>query len=256
MRGLQGKRIVIAGGAAGIGASTAERLTKEGASVVIGDRNLDAAQTTAKRLNETGGTALAVEFDLADESSIQALIHTAVTELGGIDGLFNVGADLSPQNLGRDTNLLDMDLAVWRRTFEVNLFGYALTCRAAIPHLLAQGGGAIVNTSSGSAWIGEPERPAYGASKAAINALTRHIASAWGKQGIRCNTVAPGVTMTETAQQQAGEELKAMVLGMVRSPRLGLPADPAAAATFLLSDDATWVNGQAWSIDGGMTIRD
>ncbi|CAL9318510.1 SDR family NAD(P)-dependent oxidoreductase [Streptomyces sp. SudanB91_2054] len=96
MRGLQGKKIVIAGGAAGIGAATAERLTEEGASVVIGDRNLDAAQTTAKRLGEAGGTAIAVEFDLADESSIQALIDTAVTELGGIDGLFNVGADLSP----------------------------------------------------------------------------------------------------------------------------------------------------------------
>ncbi|MGW0704468.1 SDR family NAD(P)-dependent oxidoreductase [Streptomyces sp. NPDC002643] len=148
-----------------------------------------------------------------------------------------------------------MDLAVWRRTFEVNLFGYALTGRAVIPHLLAEGGGAIVNTSSGSAWIGEPERPAYGASKAAVNALTRHIASAWGKQGIRRNTVAPGVTMTEQAQQQVGEELKTMVLGMVRSPRLGLPNDPAAAASFLLSDDAAWVNGQAWSIDGGMTIR-
>jgi NAD(P)-dependent dehydrogenase (short-subunit alcohol dehydrogenase family) len=256
MRGLKGKRIVIAGGALGIGAATAQRLTEEGASVVIGDINLDGAQATAKRITQNGGAALAVEFDLTDERSIQSLLDAAVAEFGGVDGLFNVGADLSPQNLGRDANLLEMDPAVWRRTLEVNLLGYALTCRVVIPHLLAQGGGAIVNTSSGSAWIGETERPAYAASKAGINALTRHVASTWGKQGVRCNVVAPGVVMTETAQQQAGEELKAMVLQMIRTPRLGRPADPAAAAAFLLSDDAQWVNGQTWSVDGGLTIRD
>ncbi|MGI5453541.1 SDR family NAD(P)-dependent oxidoreductase [Streptomyces sp. CA-249302] len=256
MRGLKGKRIVIAGGAAGIGAATAERLTEEGALVVIGDRNLDAAHATAELLNDSGGNAVAVEFDLDDESSIGALVDTAVNEFGGIDGLFNVGADLSPQNLGRDTNVLDMDLAVWRRTFEVNLFGYALTCRAVLPHLLAQNSGVIVNTSSTSAWRGDPERPAYGASKAAVNALTRHIASAWGKEGIRCNTLAPSVTMTETAQQQISDEMRASIMPLYRSPRLGRPTDPAAAAAFLLSDDAEWVNGQAWSVDGGITIRD
>ncbi|MET9089969.1 SDR family oxidoreductase [Streptomyces sp. NPDC004237] len=255
MRGLQGKRIVIAGGATGIGAATAERLTEEGASVVIGDRNFDGAQATAKRLTDAGATALAVEFDLADEGSIQQLIDTTVTELGGVDGLYNVGADLSPQNLGRDLNLLEMDLAVWRRTFEVNLFGYALACRAVIPHFLAQGGGAIVNTSSGTAWMGEPVRPAYGSSKAAVNALTRHIATTWGKQGVRCNTLAPGITLSETAERQAPEELKATVLGMVLGPRLGRPADLAGAAAFLLSADAEWINGQAWSVDGGMTTR-
>jgi NAD(P)-dependent dehydrogenase (short-subunit alcohol dehydrogenase family) len=256
MRGLQGKRIVIAGGAAGIGAATAERLTQEGAEVVIGDVNFDGAQTTAKRLTEAGGTALAVEFDLTDDRSVQALVEAAVTEFGGVDGLFNVAADLSARNLDRDANLLGMDLSVWRRTFEVNLIGFALTCRAVLPHLLAQGGGAIVNTSSASAWIGEDVRPAYGASKASINALTRHIASAWGKQGIRCNTVAPGVVMTETMLEQASDELTAAVLQMIRTPRMGKPADIAAAAAYLLSDDAQWVNGQAWSVDGGLTIRD
>lgn len=256
MKGLKGKRIVIAEGTAGIGAAAAERLAEEGASVVIGGRNLEAGQTLAKRLSEAGGSAIAVKFDLGDESSIQALIDTAATEFGGIDGLFNVGAELSAQHLARDTNLLNMDVAVWRRTFEVNLFGYAIASRAVIPHLLAQGGGAIVNTSSASAWIGEPERPAYGASKAAINALTRHIASAWGKQGIRANTLGVGVTLTETAEEQIGEEWRARILATVRGPRLGKPADVAAAAAFLLSDDSAWVNGQAWSVDGGMTIRD
>jgi NAD(P)-dependent dehydrogenase (short-subunit alcohol dehydrogenase family) len=99
-------------------------------------------------------------------------------------------------------------------------------------------------------------RPAYGTSKAAINALTRHVASAWGKQGIRCNTLAPGVVMTEVALEQVTEEMEAGIMQTIRTPRMGKPADPAAAAVFLLSDDAQWVNGQAWSVDGGLTIRD
>jgi len=109
VRGLHGKRFVIAGGATGIGAATAERLAAEGAAVVVGDINLDGAQATAKRITDEGRTAVAVEFDLADGRSIQALISRAVDELGGIDGLYNVGAALSAEILGRDTDLLDMD---------------------------------------------------------------------------------------------------------------------------------------------------
>jgi NAD(P)-dependent dehydrogenase (short-subunit alcohol dehydrogenase family) len=254
MRGLQGKRIIIAGGATGIGAAAAERLATEGASVVVGDINLAGAQVTAKRITEAGGSAVAVEFDLADENSVQALADRAVTELGGVDGLCNVGADLSV--MLRDGDLLEMDPAVWRRTHDVNLLGYALTCRAVLPHLLGQGGGVIVNTSSGAAWGGEEKRPAYAASKAGINALTRHIASRWGKEGIRCNALAPGLVMGETQQGQDDQQLQRMALQYARSPRLGEPADLAGAVAFLFSDDAAWVSGQVWSICGGMSLRD
>ncbi|KPI06266.1 3-oxoacyl-(acyl-carrier-protein) reductase [Actinobacteria bacterium OK074] len=255
MRGLQGKRIVVAGGATGIGAATAERLVQEGASVVVGDLNVAGAEATAKRAAEGGGVAIPVAFDLSDEASIQALIDRSVAELGGIDGLFNVGADVSDANLGRDADLLGMDPAVWRRTFDVNLLGYTLASRAAIPHLLAAGGGAIVNTSSGAGWSGSPVRPAYAASKAGVNALTRHIATRWGKEGIRCNGLAPGLVMGETQVRQADTALQAKAIEVALSPRLGRPDDLAGIAAFLFSDDGEWINGQVWSICGGMNLR-
>ncbi|MGX9885507.1 SDR family NAD(P)-dependent oxidoreductase [Streptomyces sp. NPDC002276] len=255
MRGIRGKRIVIAGGATGIGAATAERLAEEGASVVVGDIDLTAAEATTKGITEAGGTAIAIEFDLGDETSIQALAYRAAVEFGGIDGLLNVGADLSAETMDRDTDLLDMDPAVWRRTHEVNLLGSALTCRAVLPHLLGQGGGVIVNTSSGAAWVGEPTRPAYAASKAGINALTRHIASRWGKDGIRCNVLAPGMVLSEQFLRALDQEQLDHALEIGRSPRLGEPADLAGAAAFLFSDDAAWINGQSWSIDGGASLR-
>src|SRR6266576_4773509 len=116
MRGLRGKRIVVAGGATGIGAATAERLAAEGAAVAVGDINLDGAQATGKRITEAGGTASAIGSGLAGEAPVQALISQAAAGLGGAGGLCNVGADLSAETLGRDNDLLAMDPAVWRRT--------------------------------------------------------------------------------------------------------------------------------------------
>ncbi|MEV6486563.1 SDR family oxidoreductase [Streptomyces sp. NPDC051576] len=255
MRGLQGKRIVVAGGATGIGAAGVERLVEEGASVVVGDINIAGAEATAKRATEKGGVAVPVAFDLSDEGSIQALIDRAASELGGIDGLFNVGADVSDANLGRDLDLLEMDLGVWERTLGVNLIGYALAAKAAIPHMLEAGGGAVVNTSSGAGWSGARVRPAYSASKAGVNALTRHIATRWGKEGIRCNGLAPGLVMGETQIRQADKEMQAQAIAAALSPRLGKTSDVAGIAAFLFSDDGEWINGQVWSICGGMHLR-
>lgn len=260
MKSLEKKRIIVAGGATGIGSATARRLAAEGAGVVVGDLNLDGATQTAKRITEAGGTAFATRFDLTSEDSIHALHELAVARLGGVDGLFNVGADLrgtgdlSPANPNRDSDLLDIPLAVWRRTFEANLLGYVLTCRAVLPRMIEQGHGVIVNTSSGAASGTLPNRPAYGASKAGVEAITRHIASRWGKQGIRCNAVSPGLVLGETQLKDNDAALHTQALQYVRSTRLGRPADLAAAVAFLFSDDAEWINGQIWKIDGGMGL--
>ncbi|MBL7494576.1 SDR family oxidoreductase [Frankia sp. AgB1.9] len=256
MRGLADRSFIVAGGATGIGAGTALRLAEEGACVVVGDINLAGAQATVEKIAKLGGAAIAVRFDLADEESVQALVDATITEFGAVHGLFNVGADLSPGNLGRDRTLLDTDLDVWSRTLDVNVVGFVRTSRAVLPHLLANGGGSIVNTSSGAAVSAtDGQRPAYAASKSAVNALTRHTATNWGPQGVRCNAVMPGLVMGETQVEQNNVALQKMFLERVPTTRLGRPSDLAAAVAFLLSDDAEWINGQVWAIDGGANMR-
>lgn len=245
----------MAGGATGIGAGAALRLGEEGARAVVGDINLAGAQATVEKILESGGEAIAVHFDLADEESVQALVDTTIGEYGAVHGLFNVGADLSPTNLGRDKTLLDTGLDVWERTLDVNVVGYVRTARAVLPHLLAIGGGSIVNTASGAAVSRGSIRPAYAASKSAINALTRHIAGIYGPKGVRCNGVMPGLVIGETQIQQNDIALQERFLNEVPTTRLGRPSDLAAVVAFLLSDDAAWINGQVWAIDGGANMR-
>ncbi|WP_309505123.1 SDR family oxidoreductase [Streptomyces sp. KM273126] len=222
--------------------------------MAVGDLNVVGAEATAERIAEGGGNAVRVASDLADEDSVHALIERAVSELGGLDGLFNVGANVPDAVPDRDTDLLGMAPEIWRRTFEVNLLGYTLACRATIPHLLAAGGGAIVNCSSGGAWAGLPVLPAYSTSKAGVNALTRHIASRWGQEGSRCNAVAPGRVVTEPLQRDGAPEPQPG--REIRSTRVGRPADIAATVALLLSDDGEWVNGQTWSVCGGASLRE
>lgn len=121
--------------------------------------------------------------------------------------------------------------------------------------MLARGGGALVYTSSAAAFIGEPERPSYAMAKSGINALMRHVASKWGKKGVRANAVAPGLVITEKNQQNLEPSFRAMALKVTRSSRLGLPDDIAGMVAFLMSADGEWINGQVISVDGGATLR-
>jgi NAD(P)-dependent dehydrogenase (short-subunit alcohol dehydrogenase family) len=255
MRGLRDKRVLVAGCATGIGAATARRLAHEGARLYLGDINEDGVRDVAERINAAGGSAHAARFDLADADSVAALVAGAAEQLGGLDGVANVAADLSPQTIGNDVALVDMQPAIWEQTFRANLLGFALIGRYAIPHLISAGGGAIVNTSSDASWVGEAVRPAYAASKAGINALTRHIASAYGKHKVRANSVSPGAVLSETAIATMGDEFRARLLASVPVSRLGQPDDLAATICFLLSDDAAWITGQAWSVNGGSGYR-
>ncbi|WP_059019326.1 SDR family oxidoreductase [Mycobacterium sp. M26] len=252
--GVAGKAAVVAGGATGIGAATAIRLAAEGAAVIVGDISADGAEATVSAIRAAGGTAQAVAFDLADPDSVKALIDAASAAFGGLDLLFNVGSDMSL--LRGDTDVVDIDFAIWDRTMTVTLRGYLAAMKYAIPAMLSAGGGAIVNMSSAAAFIGEPSRPAYAAAKAGIGALTRHVASRWGRDGIRCNAVAPGFTGTD-AMRAAPQwpQLEAGALRGVRSTRVGHPGDIAAMVAFLMSDDGAWINGQVINVDGGAVLR-
>jgi NAD(P)-dependent dehydrogenase (short-subunit alcohol dehydrogenase family) len=255
MRGLYGKAFIVAGGATGIGAGTAERLASEGAMVTVGDINIEGAKATVDQITHSGGSAIAVHFDLADEESVQDLVGRTIGEFGAVHGLHNVGADLSAENLGRDTTLLDTDFDVWHRTLDVNLLGYVRTSRAVLPHLLEHGGGSIVNTSSGGSLGTDPMHVAYNAAKAAVNQLTRHIANNWGAQGVRCNGVMPGLVMGETQKRQNDVQLQQMFMQAAKVTRLGEPRDLAAITAFLLSDEAEWINGQVWYVGGASQMR-
>lgn len=254
LRGLGDKVIVVAGGATGIGAATAARLGAEGALVVVGDVAAEGAEQTAARITADGGSACAVAFDLADPGSVADLMTAAMARYGGLDALFTVGADMAA--LRSDTDVVDIDLDVWDRVMTVNLRGYVAAMKHAIPKMLERGGGAIVNMSSAAAFQGEPTRPAYATAKAGIGALTRHVAARWGKEGIRCNAVAPGFTATDAIRgAPQWPELEAAALKRIRSPRVGDTDDVASLVAFLLSAEGVWINGQVINIDGGTILR-
>jgi NAD(P)-dependent dehydrogenase (short-subunit alcohol dehydrogenase family) len=255
MRGLKDKIAVVAGGAGGIGSATSVRLGQEGVKVVVGDLNGAAAAAVADQITGAGGQAVAIEVDISDEASVAAMVALATDTYGGLDILHANAADLSAAVLGRDSNALEIPLDTFDRTVAVNLRGHLLCTRAAIPEILKRGGGAIVYTSSGAAFMGEPERPAYAMTKSGINALVRHVASKWGRKHIRANAVAPGLVLTEGPRSVLSEDFMKMALRGTRSWRLGEPEDIAAMVAFLVSDDGEWINGQILSVDGGASLR-
>ena len=256
MRGLAGKVAVVVGGAGGIGTATCTRLSEEGCAVAVGDLDGAAAQEVADRIKANGGHSLAQETDIGDELQVGALIDRTVGELGGLDILHANAAAMSADTIGSDSNVVEMPLESFDGSIRAGARGHLLCARHAIPRLLERGGGALIFTSSGSAFAGEPQRPAYAMSKSAINALVRHIASRWGKEGIRANAVAPGLVRTErNFEVLADEDTLNIVLSTLRSPRVGKPDDIAAMVAFLASADGEWINGQVIAVDGGTTLR-
>jgi NAD(P)-dependent dehydrogenase (short-subunit alcohol dehydrogenase family) len=252
MRGLRGKVAIVAGGVPGnIGGAAAQRLAEEGARVVVGDLNEGGAQALADQIKSAGGEAVGRALDISDEASFARLVDFAAAEFGRLDGLFNVAADLSAGNLGRDGDVVSVPVEVWQRTIDVTLSGYMYGIRHALPAMIDGGGGSIVNTMSTAVWMAEPVRVSYASTKAGLAALTRHAASVGGKRGVRCNAVAPGTVLTESNLRALPEEVRAQQLEHLPSPRLGEPADIAAMVAFLLSDDAAWINGQTIIVDGG-----
>jgi NAD(P)-dependent dehydrogenase (short-subunit alcohol dehydrogenase family) len=255
MEGLKGKTVLMFGGAGGIGSATSLRLSTEGANVVVGSLHQENAEAVALRITEAGGEARSVGVDITDDDAVAAAVKTAVDTFGGLDAVHVNAANMTMEIITNDSDAESIDLDVFDRTLRTNLRGPLLCTRHTVPELLKRGGGAIVYTSSASAFVGEPERPAYAMSKTGMHALVRHVASRWGKQGIRANAIAPGPTVSEEQEAFLPDSYREGMLANVRSPRLGKPADIAAMVAFLMSSEGEWINGQAISVDGGMTLR-
>lgn len=251
MKPLESKVVVITGAGGGIGRPTARMLADAGARVVVSDIRSDAAAATRDLILQDGGQAVAVTADLTRESDVRALIDSAVGEFGRLDVLVNNGGG----SLSRDRDIVSMDVETWDATMALNATGPMLCCKHAVPTMIAQGGGAIVNVSSGAALSGQLGIPAYSAAKAALIALTRSIATLYGKSGIRCNAVAPGLIMHDRLAAILPEEQVAFDADNILSPRPGQPSDIGSAVLFLASDAAGFVNGQVLPVDGGLLVH-
>lgn len=255
MSNLNGKVAIITGSGSGIGQATAEVLAERGASVVVADINAEAGEAVAAGIRERGQHALAVATDVSDEAQVQHLVDTAVSTFGGVDILHNNAALLSPDVIARDTQITDIDPALFERVLRVNVIGYTLTAKHVIPQMIGRGGGVIINTSSAAGVLGELIRPMYGTSKAAIIGLTRNIATEYGKQGIRSVAIAPGIILTPSVQATVPPEARAAITRHSLTPRAGLPTDIAYAVAFLASDEAGFITGITIPIDGGLTAH-
>ncbi len=250
-RDFIGKVAIVTGGASGIGAATAAELASRGAAVVVADINEASALVRAEQIRASGGSAIGIAVDVADESAVTRMIESAVDNFGGLDILHNNAAAIAESI--DDGDIAAMDVHVWDRTMAVNVRGAVLGCKHAIPQLLSRGGGVIINTSSGAGTLAEPVRAAYAASKAALNSLTRSVAVQYGKQGIRCVAVAPGITMDPQVQGHIGEtEWFRMMQSSHLTTRLGVPNDIAKFVAYLASDDASFISGSVHHIDGGI----
>ncbi len=250
------KVAIVTGAASGIGKATAELLARDGAAVTVADIDGDRANAVVASITAAGGTARGQVVDVADADAMDAMVHDTVAAFGGLDVLHNNAAALDQNRLDQD--VVTMELATWDRVISVNLTGAMLGCRFAIPALLERGGGSIVNTASAAAFYGSGSLGAYGVTKAALVALTRNVATAYGDRGIRCNAVAPGVVVDRAAQAALGGPMGDRLRGYTTSHligRLGYPEEIAAAVAFLASDDATFITGEVLRVDGGFTAH-
>lgn len=252
---LEGKVAMVTGGGGGIGGATARALARQGASVAVVDIDGARAEEVVQAISASGGAALAVPADLAEEPEVVAAITATVTRFGRLDVLHNNAALTESEFLSRDTQVTDLALEVWEKTMAVNLRSQMLLCKHAIPEMVRYGGGSIINMSSGASLKGDRTRTAYGVSKAGVNTLTMYVATSHGKQGVRVNTIVPGLIITDAVRAHLTERMLAGLSRATLTPYVGEPDDVANLVVFLASDESRYITGQMIAIDGGMSAH-
>ena len=250
MRELNGKLIVVTGGARGLGQETAVELASCGADIAVADRKFELAQETAHRCQEKGVKAKAFEYDQADAESVEKCIQDIVHHFHKIDGLFaNAGT-------GKFSPLVDMQKKDFDFLMQVNLNGTFYVCQEVAKQMIKQGhGGKMVLTASSGARTIANQLGAYCASKAAVVSLTKHLASELGNYRINVNAICPGVVESGmTGPMLSSDAWRRMLIRETPVGRWGAPRDVAKLVSFLLSDDAGYINGEDIMIDGGSTL--
>lgn len=251
MTQLTGKAAMVTAAGAGIGRAAAMTMAARGAEVMVTDIDIDRAQAVADEIVTAGGTAAATLCDIGEETSIRDAVAATEARFGKLDVLHNNAALLSDEALATDTDILGVPVHIWDRTMEVTVRGTMLACRYGVLAMRRAGGGSIINTGSIYGIRAANRMPAYSISKAAVHMLTEVVATAHGREGIRCNAVAPSMMRTPTLERLAPRAIIDYNEDAALLPRMGLPQDVANMVAFLASDDAAYLSGHVFPVDGG-----
>lgn len=256
MKPLDNMVAVVVGAGTGIGRATAVMLAQRGANVVLGDLAItEALRECADAVAAAGGEAIMVAVDHTVEAQVEALAADAAKAFGKINILVNNAAGTTPEFQQGDRDVVTMSVELWDKAMAVNLRGPMLCCKHIVPHMIAAGYGSIINTSSGVTLRGDSVRAAYSASKNGVNSLTMDIATAYGKQNVRCNAVLPGLTLTDGLRKVLTADQIDGFADQNLTPFVGGPEDIAEVTCFLASPASRYITGQLISVDGGMAVH-
>lgn len=251
---LDGKVAIVTGAGGWIGRAISQNLAQRGARIAVADCDAARAGEACEALRAVGASALPVVTDVCEEPQVRSLVERTLQAFGRLDVLVNAAAELRPEIALRDVDVVSMDQEVWDRVMAVNLRGPMFGCKHAIP-AMAGHSGAIVNVASVQALDGYTFLTAYGVSKAALVALTRYVATRHGRDGVRCNAVAPGLIPHAGLRRNFSQELIDGVLRHNLVPYHGDTEDIAQAVGYLASDESKFVTGQLLVVDGGYTAH-
>jgi len=251
---LKDKVTVITGAGGGMGRTAAQMFAAEGARVVVAEYAEGAGRETVRLVEEAGGEATFVRADIASEADAKAMIEHAVATYGRVDVLYN-NAGIMPE---ADHSVIDTSVEAWDQVMAVNVRGTFLGCKYAIPVMLEQGSGSVINISSFVALLGcSNPQDAYTASKGAVLALTKSLAVQFGPRGVRSNAICPGPVETPLLMDWLVKDEEAKRIRLARNPtgRFGKPEEIVFMAMYLASDESRWTNGASLVVDGGITVN-